>query len=215
MNTIERDRTLALAGVFQAVYLVQQIARQGDYDHPAMETCINSLFAIEAGSAEAIYGDAGQLKLGLQILQGMTHLQHSPANQELMHYAVGLMSLERQLLRRASIMEQVQSGIERAQNQASYFSSTHRNVIANLAGLYTDTISILSPKVLVSGEAEHLCNPGNINKIRALLLAGIRSVVLWRQRRGNNLRIIFGRGTSARCANVILAESYGRGLAMR
>lgn len=215
MNKIERDRTLALAGIFQAVYLVQQVARQGDNDNQALETCINSIFSLEADNAEAVYGDASQLKLGLQILQGITHLQHSPANQELVHYAVALMSLERQLIKRSRIVETLQAGIARAQEQASFFSSTHRNVIANLAGLYTDTMNALAPKLLICGEAEHLGNPGNLNKIRALLLAGLRSVVLWRQRRGNNMRIIFGRNASARCANQILAETYGRGLALR
>ena len=63
MNNIERDRTLALAGIFQAVYLVQQVARQGGGDPQAMETCISSLFSSEASNAEAVYGDAGQVRL--------------------------------------------------------------------------------------------------------------------------------------------------------
>jgi high frequency lysogenization protein len=39
----------------------------------------------------------------------------------------------------------------------------------------------------------HLQNQDNIDKIRALLLAGIRSSMLWRQCGGGRFSILFGR----------------------
>jgi high frequency lysogenization protein len=46
---------------------------------------------------------------------------------------------------------------------------------------------------MVRGEPNYLQNPDNQNRIRALLLAGIRAAWLWRQMGGNRWRILFGR----------------------
>ena len=59
--------------------------------------------------------------------------------------------------------------------------------------LYQDTISTLGPKIMVSGEQPHLSNERNANKVRALLLAGIRSAVLWKQCGGSRWQFLFGR----------------------
>ena len=48
---------------------------------------------------------------------------------------------------------------------------------------------------MVSGEPHHLSDPKNANKIRALLLAGMRSAVLWRQLGGNRLQLLLARKT--------------------
>jgi high frequency lysogenization protein len=65
--------------------------------------------------------------------------------------------------------------------------------LANLAGCYSETISTLSPRIVVLGEHGHLSNPDVANTVRALLLAAIRSAVLWRQCGGNRLQLLFGR----------------------
>jgi high frequency lysogenization protein len=73
-------------------------------------------------------------------------------------------------------------GIEVAQAQAESFGSVmHENVLANLGDLYHSTISTLQPRIMVNGEQEFLALPNTVNKIRALLLAGIRASMLWRQ----------------------------------
>ena len=70
---------------------------------------------------------------------------------------------------------------------------TFVNILAGLADIYSTTISTLSPRIMVRGEPLHLQNPENINRIRALLLAGIRSAMLWRQCGGRRLQILLGR----------------------
>jgi high frequency lysogenization protein len=45
----------------------------------------------------------------------------------------------------------------------------------------------LSPRIMVNGDPAHLNNPENANRIRALLLAGIRAAMLWRQSGGGRL----------------------------
>jgi high frequency lysogenization protein len=58
----------------------------------------------------------------------------------------------------------------------------------------------------VSGDSSVLSNPDNANKIRAILLAGIRSAVLWSQLGGNRWQILFKRRTFIEQARQLLDE---------
>ena len=87
----------------------------------------------------------------------------------------------------------VRLGLERATAQTAHFGVTHENVIAALAELYKNTISQLSPRIIVQGEQWHLENVGNADKIRGLLLAGIRAAWLWRQCGGSRLGFMLNR----------------------
>ena len=60
---------------------------------------------------------------------------------------------------------------------------------------------------MVKGEPPHLQNPDNINKIRALLLAGIRSAMLWRQVGGLRRHIIFNRRKLLTITHRLLASA--------
>ena len=63
--------------------------------------------------------------------------------------------------------------------------SSHPQVLAALGGLYADTISHLRPRVLVKGNPHYLGQATVVAEIRAVLLAGVRSAVLWRQLGGS------------------------------
>lgn len=199
-----RERTLALAGIFQAVCLVQQIARRGSADTGAFEASIASIFSTDAADAEAAYGGMERLRLGLRQVADLLNKRHAPEEQERMRYAVAVMALERRLNRRTDMLRRIGEGIERARAQARHFSLTHPNVIANLAGLYSDTVSALGPKIMVAGDQHLLASPEHAARIRALLLAAIRAAVLWRQQGGSHLRLIFGSGRAAREAQGML-----------
>ena len=198
------ERVMALSGLYQATSLVQQVARQGNVDGSPLQTSIESVFRIESGSTEAIYGGWGELRCGLSTL--IQQLDRRERDLELTRYAVCLLFLERKLARRKDLMQIILAGIDVATAQADYFSSTHENVLAKLADIYRSTVSTLSPRIMVSGTPAYLNNPDNANKIRALLLAGLRATVLWRQLGGNRLQLLFARGNILRSAEQKLAE---------
>ena len=50
-----------------------------------------------------------------------------------------------------------------------------------LGGLYADTVSHLRPRVMVQGNPHYLGQAAMVSEIRAVLLAALRSAVLWRQ----------------------------------
>jgi len=88
----------------------------------------------------------------------------------------------------------VHNKLKIAQNQQEHFGIMHENVIANLADIYQQSISTIQPRLMINGEQVYLSSPEIINKIRALLLAGIRSTMLWRQCGGNRLKFLMYRG---------------------
>jgi high frequency lysogenization protein len=199
-----RDRVIALAGVFQAAWNVRAIASRGKEMTPAVEASINSLFKIDAESVEDVYGGLAGIQDGLHSLCDQLSSDNSKRDIELARYVISLLYLERKLGKQSAYLQQLTNGIQSAVEQAEYFSTTHTNVIANLADLYQETISQMTPRIMVSGEPEILTNPDNANLIRALLLAGIRSAMLWRQCGGSRWQLLFKRKKLVQTASWLL-----------
>ncbi|VAX06313.1 High frequency lysogenization protein HflD [hydrothermal vent metagenome] len=199
----ERDRIIALAGIIQTATLVDHIARKGMADSAAMEASIYSLFQIDAESTEAVYGGLKNIQTGLQ--QIVTKIpQLKLQGSESMHYALTLIHLERKLSRSPAMLKQIADSIQVASDRRQHFPILHSNIIAQLADVYAETVSTLQPRIMVNGEPTLLQNPDNANKIRALLLAGIRSAMLWRQCGGSRLQLIFGRSKAIKQAQILL-----------
>jgi high frequency lysogenization protein len=197
------NRTLALAGMFQSADLVRQIARQGLLDQAPFEAAIQSLLKIDADSVEEVYGGISGIKAGLQVLCGQLG-GSTQRNMEVMHYLLGMAFLERKLTKREDMLANMRTGIESAIAQTEMYALTHPNVITHLANLYSRTLSTFDYRIKVNGERRFLENQNNADKIRALLLAGIRSAVLWRQKGGKRLQLIFSRGKILRTAQQLL-----------
>ncbi|NIP74388.1 MAG: high frequency lysogenization protein HflD [Gammaproteobacteria bacterium] len=208
MSRSLQDRALALAGVFQAACLVRDTAHRGKEITPAVRASIHSIFKIDADDVANVFGGVPGLRTGLQSLAAQLG-DGIRRDAELTRYAVALLYLERKLARRAALLERVRDGICAARDQADYFSETHGNVIARLADIYQQTVSTLTPRIMVSGESSVLSNPDNAAMIRTLLLAGIRSAVLWRQCGGSRLQLLLQRGRLVREAAELLRQYPG------
>ena len=200
------EHTMALGGLFQAVTLVQQTAREGNADPEPFESSIASILRVDADDTKAVYGGSAQLARGLQTLCRQLGKDKARQDAELMRYAVSLLFLERQLVRNTRMLERVREGVDAATQQSEHFPVTHANVLARLADTYASTVSQLRPRIMVQGKPEYLNTPANANRIRALLLAGMRSAVLWRQLGGNRLQLLWTRKHIVRCAERLLAS---------
>ena len=186
-----QDRVTALAGIYQSVACVARIARTGSADTAAMEPCIYSLFQVDAEDVAAVYGPAGAVSNGAR--QIVAQLTGKPERDlELTRYAVSVLKLERSLSGRRELLAQIGRGIDAAQGKREHFALLHPNLIAHFADLYSETLSQLEPRIMVRGESLHLQNPDNQARIRTLLLAAVRSAMLWRQVGGTRLQLLFG-----------------------
>jgi high frequency lysogenization protein len=194
MSRSLQDQTLALAGVFQASALVQQVAQTGQCADSSLETCIRSLFATDPASTLDVYGgELRDLREGLATLSSVLSKQTRQQDIEVLRYALNLINLEAKLRRNKDMLDVIGSRIDQARHTASHFGYTHPNLIANLGSVYTDTISTFRMRIQVSGQPTILQREENAAKVRALLLAGIRSAVLWHQTGGRRWQLIFNR----------------------
>lgn len=186
------NQTIALAGIAQVVVLVQQLATKGSCDQQAMEASIGSILKIDSNTVAEIYGGLDGLKLGFEQLNGQI-TGTKPPDPEQARYAASIVFLEKKLSKRRDLLDTIQAGIYKAQAQSEQFGVLHENVLANLGDLYQRTVSTIQPRIMVNGDQTYLSRPDIANKIRALLLAGIRSSLLWRQCGGARWKFIFFR----------------------
>jgi len=112
---------------------------------------------------------------------------------ELTRYVASILGLERKLSSNPNAMNELAQRISHVQRQSAHVGFENQQIINALASIYSDVVSPLAPKIKIAGTPAVLGIEGNQSKVRALLLAGIRSSVLWRQLGGKRRYILFAR----------------------
>jgi len=199
-----KERTMALAGIFQATELVRQAANHGTWSGYAADTCLDSLLAIDADTVEEIYGNVNCLRLGAETLVSI--LQGERRYMESLGYAVSIMQVENNFRRKSGMQSDIGSEL---QSITTIDDGLELHEIKDLqaekiAELYTRTISNLSPRIVVNGRPQFLQVDRTVNWIRTLLFAGLRSAVLWRQMGGGRFSLMFGRKKMLEQARTLL-----------
>ena len=206
MSKNYKEITLALAGIAQATKLVEQVAKTGHVESEAYKYSIESLLDLNPSSTLAVYGDeVKNLRLGLETLRDILTGQHK--HQDALRYGFGAMHLQKSLAGNKNMLNILGSRLGQAAQQAEHFSSIHENVIANLGGIYSDTISTFRFRIQVMGNQSYLSQPRIAHQIRALLLAAIRSTMLWRQLGGNRWQLLLQRKVIANMVDELLRSA--------
>lgn len=200
-----RHRTLALAGLAQAIEAVLQTAADGHADDSLVGPATDSLFAIDAPSTEAVYGGLARLRSGLQLL--IAQLEGSGARRASANrIAFTVLLVERKLIAEPTLLAALAKGVENARPQRERGGVLDPNVQQQLGDLYAATVSTLSPRVLVHGDPSQLAQSIVVGRIRCALLAAVRAGVLWRQLGGSWWDLLLRRPAIARTARAILEE---------
>ncbi len=187
------ERTIALAGIFQNCSQVQQIANQGKVDPFYLDIAVKAIINTDPENTLEVFQGIANIREGLTIIQQQLSSDNKERDTELTRYTISVLFLANKLLKDQKMLKQMSDGIEKTHSQIEHFGSDHTNIYASLGGLYSETISKLNPRIMVSGEPNFLNNPDNANKIRTLLLSAIRSAVLWQQLGGNRWQLLFKR----------------------
>ena len=177
------DRTLALAGLAQALAQVRCIADTGQADQAVLSTAMDSVFRIDADSPADVYGGVAALRPGLRLLG--EYFRNQGQDPLLPRLALAVVQLERRFVRDEDMNGQVLQGIAALSAQARNQGATHPEILSALGRLYSDTVSQLRPRVMVQGNPHYLAQADVVAEIRAVLLAALRSAVLWRQLGGS------------------------------
>lgn len=206
-NYTDQDKAIALIGIYQVAQQVYELATTGKTDTLAYETSINSLFCENPKDTLDVFGgDVMNIQKGVTTLLGQ--MSSSGAEQirniEVTKYVLNLMILEKKISDSPDILNKIFRVVESARNSREHFGDFHENVIASLARAYTENVSPLTPRIMVNGAHGHLQNPVIANKIRSLLLAGIRASMLWRQVGGSRWGLLWSRKKYLRAAQTML-----------
>ena len=190
-----KEQTLALAGVMQAASLVDELARKGQIDEQELTTAVDSILNTDPSSVVDVFGHIPNLRIGLTSLRALLSREGQGVAAETIRYGMSLLHIEGKLRKRKDLMEQLSKGIERTQGQLEYFDShTHESVVGSLANTYLDSVSHLNFRIQVTGNPTLLQDDRIASRIRAVLLFGIRSAILWQQVGGKRWHFIVQRG---------------------
>jgi high frequency lysogenization protein len=193
MQHNQQDKTLALAGIYQAVILVKEVATKGSVADPQLASILETLFRFDANEVMDVYGDNLTIKKGLTALHEQLSGKQQKMDMDITRYVIQLLHLEKILRKTPQLMDKLATELENTQGKIDYFHVSHENIIASLADIYQQNISPLGSKIMVQGEQIYLSQTQNANKVRALLFAGIRSAVLWHQCGGSRWQLLLSR----------------------
>ncbi len=210
-------QTLTLSAVVQSAQLVRALAHTGSAPFPAIKALIDPLFVLNVPSFNIIFPDLRLARPGLEWLTARARQFSPEKNDEVLRYTRNLLLLRTKLMadtdmqsrlgRRLQSISPLSAPYSDLQTQTSTepvgLHETERSFEA-LATLYQDTISTLPFRIQVQGKVEHLQDERIANRIRALLLAGIRFAVLWHQIGGRPWHLFLLRGRINRIATSML-----------
>jgi len=200
--------TVALAGVFQAAALVEQLAKTGFVPSAAQNASIKSLIKLDAETTFDVFdGDIKGVELGLKVMADLLHNHQNKEYPDTLRYVLGILHLQKKLLGRKDLLTIIGKRLEQTQHQAEHFGVDHENVLGNLADIYADTVSTFKFRIQVMGDYSYLQQARVANQVRALLFSGIRSATLWRQVGGNRFQVIINRKRLAKIADQLLRDA--------
>lgn len=197
-----KDRVIALAGLLQAIRLVQQMANNGQAESAALATCVDSLFRFDAESTEAVYGGVRQLEPGLRRL--IAQLDGNDRDTAQTRIAMNVLHLERRFMKAPGVPEKLHEDLTALSSQRDELGPTHPTILMRLGELYAESISPLGPRVLVQGNPVYLSQATLVGEVRASLLAALRAAVLWRQVGGSYWDLLVSRKTMVDIAKGML-----------
>lgn len=205
MTQALNNQVIALAGIFQAAALVEQLAKTGYSPTAAMKTTLSSLFNQNPSSTLNVFGDQIEnLELGLKVMSDLFNHRQSRDYPDTLRYVLGILHLQKKLSSRREMLEIIGKRLQQSGQQVEHFGLTHENVFANVASIYSDTVSTFKFRIQVNGDFSYLQQARIANQVRALLLAAIRAATLWRQVGGTRVQVIFQRKKLSRCADELL-----------
>ncbi len=199
MNLIE-ERTIALAGIIQACKQVQNLARDGRADDAGFDACLQSVLVLDAMNTPSVYGGLQGVSGGLRLIEEGIITSPVALNVEVLRYVASVLALQSQLFRDDQKFSSFANAVERL----SSFSQD--DLIEACSDVYQTHISVLQPQIIVQGESEYLQNATIPPKIRSLLLAALRSAVLWQQKEGGKLKLLWQRTRMQNAARDLLQQ---------
>ncbi len=189
------ERAIALAGTIQCCYLVDGIARSGMVGQDSMAGSLESIFVTNPDNTLDVYKSGNGIRTGLRLIHEVLGEFRVAEHGDTVRYTLAVLNLEKRLSNNPEVMRAIGAGISRIHENRMLqeMPVTADETVRQLAEVYEETAGTFEPRIRVQGKQKHLQNSHNTRRIRALLLAAIRSAVLWRQLGGRLTQLVLGR----------------------
>jgi len=176
-------RSLALAGVTQAAALVHAAAHGRGVPEESSRALLLTVPTTKARDLSEVFPDPGAYGLGISTaMEALTGKARSP---EVLRYTLQLIELARML----GGVPQVVEKLGRLLDGVDAADPDERE----LSRIYQQTISTLGKRIQVTGDPQLLQQEHVADRIRALLLAGVRLAWLWSQLGGRRWHLVLRR----------------------
>ncbi len=175
--------TLALAGVVQAAALVHRTATGEGVDERLRSALLRTVPTHKASDLAQVFPEPADYRYGGGIAMGA--LAGRTESPEVLRYTLQLIDL-------ASVLKGVPQVVEKLGGLLDTVDPQDP-AEADLARIYQQTISTLGKRIQVTGDAQVLAREQTAERIRSLLLAGIRMAWLWQQLGGRRWHLVFRR----------------------
>jgi len=183
-NTAPPDyAALALAGVVQAAVLVHRTATGEGVDEQQRQALLRTIPTHKAASLADIFPEPAEYRFGAGIAREA--LAGRSTTPEVLRYTLQLIELAGQLKGVPQVVEKLGNLLDTVDPQTPDE--------ATLARIYQQTISTLGKRIQVTGDAQVLQREQTAERIRSLLLAGVRMAWLWQQLGGRRWHLLFRR----------------------
>lgn len=194
-DPLMKDRVTALAAVFQAAALVEDIANNGNTSSRAFSTSLNSLFALDANTVETIFPEHGGLATGRDFLGSVLRRDSGGDSANRVSYVMAMLHLNSVMRGNPAMQEVIRTRLGQiADGTRGLEDRSTDDVVAKVAALYVDTFGGLRFRVQVKGDPKQLQVPEVAARIRACLFAGVRAAHLWHHLGGRRWHLLFGTG---------------------
>ena len=193
MEKSQRAQTIALAAIWQSALLIQQVAKGKMTDADSMLCLFKGIMATNPSTVFDVYHSLNDIAEGNKVMVHQLSGQTTAKDVEITRYVAGIMSLSKKLLKNNRALGRLKSGLEDIERRLEHFDLLSSSIIQNFADNYSEAVSPIGQKIQVIGNPDILRQPDIQAKVRAMLLAGIRAAILWRQMGGKRRQFLFNR----------------------
>lgn len=193
MTDQDRQQVIALAAVFQAALLADEVARTGLLPAESASPLLDAVLDLDPNDFDAVYPDPVALAPGLALLDAALNGGEGQNSRAIAH-ALSLVQLANIARRDSALLNVLRNRLLALSALPEATDRSQQTGLCRLlAGVYVDTFGSLRFRIRVQGDPANLQQEDNAARIRALFLAGVRAAFLWQQSGGRRWHMLFSR----------------------
>lgn len=187
----QADQIWALSAVFFAAEGVTALAEKGQWAEENFAVLLPSLARMNCETVRDYYDCPERLAKGRDDL--LHYFSHTQPDRRLA-YVLQMMRVARRLQGNGELLNVLLKGLQETREYIPHFGMLHENIFARYSAIYQDSASKAAKRIQVFGQANYLRQMEVVNRVRTLLLCGVRAAALWQANGGSRWQLMFGRG---------------------